>query len=109
MFKSKLPWAFSLLAASAFFIGCQDSSKSEPTASMGSMTMGPVVMCDTCKTTWVRSQKLDDKGHPIPFAYTVKGAHVCDDCEKAAAGYYASGKLEPCKMCGDKLQIVQPK
>jgi len=108
VFKSNLLRAFSLLAASTLFIGCQQSSRTEP-AAMGTMTTGPVVMCDTCKTTWVRSQKLDDKGHPIPFAYTVKGAHVCDECEKAAAGYYATGKLDACKMCGDKLQIVQPK
>jgi hypothetical protein len=105
--KNKLTWAFSLVSATAFFIGCQDAHHNN-SASMA-RPGEQVVMCDSCKTTWVRSQKLDDKGHPIPFAYTVKGAHVCDDCEKAVAGYYATSKLEPCKTCGDKLQIVTPR
>ena len=67
----------------------------------------PAVVCDQCKTTWVRTQATNPKGHPAPFQYTWKKMQVCDDCDKAAKGHFATGALPTCKTCGGSLQVVE--
>jgi hypothetical protein len=92
-----------LLLAAA---GCQSKGDTPRAAALRSPDSA--VMCDECKTTWVRTQKLSDKGIPIPFQYTSRRATVCPECAEAAQGYFAGGALAACKTCGGSMHVVEP-
>ncbi|HEY8668078.1 MAG TPA: hypothetical protein VIL86_15630 [Tepidisphaeraceae bacterium] len=96
------------LAAMLFAAGCNSNGSTPRTRAAAPGTPGSAIVCEMCKTTWVQSGKLDDKGHPVPFSYTYKEAKVCPDCEQAAADYFATGKVDECKTCGTSLQVVKP-
>jgi len=89
-----------LLAAS----GCQTGG-SKPIA--GAETSTQAMVCDKCHTAWV--QQLDDKGHPVPFAYRSRGAESCPECDRIAAQDFSTGKMDACKMCGVTPQVVERK
>ena len=89
-------------------VGCKSANHDSGMSSGTSMrSPSAAVMCDQCKTVWVREK--NDKGVDVPFRYTAKNTTVCPDCEKAAKGYFSNGTLDKCDMCGGKLQVVEPK
>lgn len=59
------------------------------------------VMCDKCKTTWVRSPQRQGK----VTIYTTRKTMTCPDCKSAVANFFTTGKLEhTCASCGGELQ-----
>ena len=87
--------------------GCQSGGSRPP--AMASATPEPeptIVRCDKCRTTWVRH--LDDKGHPVPFAYHSTGAEACAECAKAVEEYFAGGgTMRQCKKCGATPEVLE--
>src|SRR4051812_9354937 len=83
--------------------GCQSNA---PAPASANRSPSPAIVCDQCKTTWVQTPVLNEKGRPVPFAYTTKQATVCPECAQAAKGYFATGKFEPCKTCGGSRQLA---
>lgn len=85
--------------------GCQ-SAGSRAGSPSAAAAPGNAVMCDKCMRTWVRSP-VYDKGRVVSYRNRTQKA-TCPDCEKAAADYFATGKLSDCKMCGEDLHIAKP-
>ena len=104
MFKTVMKSAVLSLVPFAI-LGCQSSGSPSGAAVR---SPDPAVVCEQCKTTWIKTAVRNDKGHPVPFAYTSKKATVCPECKAAAAGYFATGETPTCKTCGGSIQIVKP-
>jgi hypothetical protein len=97
--------AASVLGATFLFMaGCRGGEDAS-TASASRASPSRAVACDKCRTVWV--QAVNDKGVRIPFAYHSTGTDTCPDCTRSAAKYFASGKLDDCKMCGTELRVVE--
>ena len=59
------------------------------------------VFCPSCKVVWVEMLDFDD-----PYRMSTSPGRVmeCPDCERAAVGFFETGKLEhSCKACGGEL------
>jgi ribosomal protein S27E len=60
------------------------------------------VMCDKCKTVWVKTSapNAGGKGQTFRNVKTMK----CDDCESALATFFKTGELKhTCATCGGTL------
>ena len=91
------------LGASMLLAGCQANNK----PAQSELVAGEQgVMCSKCKTTWVKSPVVSDKGRVI--AYTNKKSHVCPDCRAAVTNFFATGEFKhTCKTCGDSMEICE--
>jgi hypothetical protein len=89
--------AFGAVAlAGLTLVGCQATGASQAT---GGETQS--VMCDKCKTTWVRTPQQ----HGKVTTYTSRKVMTCPDCKSAVANFFSTGKLEhTCTSCGGELQ-----
>ena len=60
------------------------------------------VMCDKCKTVWVKTSESNasGKGRTFRNVKTMK----CDECESALATFFKTGELKhSCTACGGTL------
>jgi hypothetical protein len=90
-------------------VGCKSQNDNGTTMSSSAVrSPSAAVVCDECKTTWVQTPVLNDKGRPVPYEYRTTSAPVCSECEQAAKGYFDTGKTPTCQMCGGSLHVVQP-
>jgi hypothetical protein len=64
------------------------------------------VMCDKCKTTWVRTPQR--QGTKVT-TYKSRQVMTCPDCKSAVANFFSTGKLESykCISCGGELQTCE--
>jgi len=103
---SKLVVAGFALSAGLFAAGCQTDNKPAE-SSLAPSTEG--VMCEKCKTTWVKVPVTQSGRISGPVVgYTARSQHTCPDCKTAAENFFTTGKLaHSCKTCGDNLKVCE--
>ena len=78
---------------------CQSTESSRTTAG------SEAVMCDKCKTVWVK--QAENLGAPGQFRTTVyrdSKKMTCPDCELAIANFWKTGQMKHnCAHCGGTL------
>lgn len=66
---------------------------------------GPAVMCDKCKTVWVKRPQqtgISNKGGMI--SYRDEKVMQCPDCENAVVTFFKTGSLKHhCSHCGGTM------
>ena len=98
------------MVAAGFLAGCtQDPSEGVATtderSAVAQADTSPGVMCDKCKTVWVKKSYRTHKGM---IAYRSKKTTKCPDCDSAAASFFRTGKLkQTCETCGGSLEVCQ--
>ena len=99
----RLPKLGLALTAGLFAAGCQTADKPAESRLVAS---DQGVMCEKCKTTWVKVPE-STRGLRV-IAYTEQKRHTCPDCTTAAQNFFATGKLEhSCKTCGDNMKVCE--
>lgn len=95
-----------LLLSAAFVAGCA------MTGQLGSSKQ-PAVTCTHCQAVWVAAPVAGGKPGAV-MLYSGKHRRACTYCQKMAANYLATGKLEgKCPRCGLSMrqctvEVIQP-
>ncbi|MCE5277838.1 MAG: hypothetical protein ABFD92_03625 [Planctomycetaceae bacterium] len=84
-------------------VGCQQPQELTHGAGQ-TLTSGdaPSVLCDRCKTVWIKRPDTNIKG-----MITLRPEKVmeCPDCKSAAENFFLTGKLQhSCKTCGGTME-----
>lgn len=84
-----------VLAMAAILSSCQS-----PTATKGESA----VMCDKCKTVWVRTPATINITGRAPTVFRDHAVMQCPDCEKAYVTFVKTGSLKHrCSHCGGTM------
>lgn len=84
-----------------FAAGCQ--SDNQMTAADEPSTQA--LMCSKCETTFVKIRRPGKSGKIV--GYRTREVMTCPECETVATGFFNTGKIHTCSICGDSMKVCE--